>query len=65
MPPKAKQQKKPTTEEILRDMLIVQLGLAGLPQDQIREIVGVDMFRVNRIVKRLRNLRRQNYGQRS
>ncbi len=40
-----------TVEELLRDLLIVQLGLAGLTQVQIREIVGVDMNRVNRIVK--------------
>jgi hypothetical protein len=48
----AKQRKEQATvEELLRDLLIVQLGLAGLTQVQIREIVGVDMNRVNRIVK--------------
>ena len=45
---------KPTAEEILRDMFIAQLGLAGVPQQQIREIVGVDIHRVNRIVKLLK-----------
>ena len=40
-------------EDLLRDMLIVQLGLAGLSQHEIREIVGVDIHRVNRIVKYL------------
>ncbi len=40
-----------TTDDLLRDLLIVQLGLAGLTQHQIREIVGVDIHRVNRIVK--------------
>lgn len=44
------------TNELLRDLLIVQLGLAGLTQLQIREIVGVDMNRVNRIVKHLKKI---------
>jgi hypothetical protein len=56
MPPE-KQQRKQTTEDLLRDILIVQLGLAGLPQAQIREIVGVDMHRVNRIVKHFKKLK--------
>ena len=48
-----KKQKKEqfTTDDLLRDLLIAQLGLAGLTQHQIREIVGVDIHRVNRIVK--------------
>lgn len=46
-----KQKKEPATEELLRDLLIVQLGLAGLTQHEIREIVGVDIHRVNRIVR--------------
>jgi hypothetical protein len=52
-----KQRKEQTTEELLRDLLIVQLGLAGLTQHQIREIVGVDIHRVNRIVKHLKKVR--------
>lgn len=43
-----------TAEELLQDLLITQLGLAGVAQQQIREIVGVDMHRVSRIVKYLR-----------
>lgn len=46
---KAKQSS--TTEDILRDMLIVQLALAGLTRHQIRETVSVDMNRVTRLVK--------------
>lgn len=38
-------------EDLLRDMMIVQLLLAGIPQRQIREIVGVDLNRVTRIGK--------------
>jgi len=41
-------------KDILRDMLIAQLAVAGLTQHQIREIVGVDIYRVNRIVKRFK-----------
>jgi len=45
---KAKEQ---TTDDLLRDMLIVQLLLAGVGQHQIRQIVGVDIHRVSRIGK--------------
>jgi hypothetical protein len=47
----AAQQKKQSMEDILRDMFIAQLVQAGLTQHQIREIVGVDIYRVNRIAK--------------
>jgi len=49
-----KQKKPETVEDLLRDLMIVQLGLAGVPQLQIREIVGVDIYRVSRIVKHLK-----------
>jgi len=39
---------------VSRDSLIAQLSLAGLTQHQIREIVGVDIHRVNRIAKHLK-----------
>jgi hypothetical protein len=38
----------------LQDLLIVQLSLAGVGQAEIRQIVGVDMHRVNRIAKLLK-----------
>ena len=53
---KIKSRKNNITDELLRDLLIVHLGLAGLTQRQIREIVGVDTHRVNRIVKYFKNL---------
>ena len=56
--PEKKTQKKATTEDLLRDLMIIQLGIAGIPQQQIREIVGVDIYRVNRIVKHFKNLKR-------
>jgi hypothetical protein len=40
--------------ELLRDLLIVQLGLARVPQAKIREIAGCDLNRVNRVVSLLR-----------
>jgi hypothetical protein len=51
-----KRKKEQNTDDLLRDLLIVQLGLAGLTQLQIREIVGVDMHRVNRIVKHFKKI---------
>lgn len=53
-----KQKKGQVSEDLLRDLLIVQLGLAGLTQHQIREIVGVDIHRVNRIVKHFKKIRK-------
>lgn len=44
------QQAEPAIE-LLRNLLIAQLGLAGVAQAAIREIAGCDMNRVNRIVK--------------
>ena len=46
-----KVKKSETSEDLLRDLIIVQLGLAGLGRHQIREIVGVDMNRVTRILQ--------------
>ena len=45
---KAKQQ---SVEDLLRDLMIVQLALAGVGQHQIRQIAGVDIHRVSRIAK--------------
>jgi transposase-like protein len=38
-------------EDLIKDLMIIQLGLAGLSQHAIREIVGVDIHKVNKIVK--------------
>ena len=40
--------------DILKDILITELGSAGVPQQTIRSIVGCDMGRVSRIVKHLK-----------
>lgn len=42
------------TTELLRTMLIVQLGLAGIGQRQIREVAGCDMNRVTKTLKALK-----------
>lgn len=55
---KNKPKKDRTSEELLRDLLIVQLGLAGIPQSQIREIVGGDMNHVNRILKHFKKVKK-------
>jgi len=46
-----------SVEDLLRDMMIVQLLLAGIGQREIREIAGVDMGRVSRIGKLLKKPR--------
>jgi hypothetical protein len=42
------------TVELLRDMLIVQLGLAKVPLENIRAIAKCDKKRINRLVALLR-----------
>lgn len=44
--------------EVLKDMLITQLGLAGVPQQSIRKIAGCSINRVNAIVKHLKRAKR-------
>lgn len=60
---KANRKKSESVEDLLRDQneliqkqMIIQLGLVGLPQQTIREIVGVDIVRVNRIVKHFKKV---------
>ena len=40
--------------ELLRTILIVQLGLAGIGQRQIRAVAGCDMNRVTKTLKALK-----------
>ena len=46
------------TAELLRTLTIVQLGLAGVGQAQIRKIVGGAMGDINTIVKLLNSGKR-------
>jgi len=52
--------KKATSEDLLKDLLIVNLATAGLTQSQIREVVGGDIYRVNRIAKYIKNSRQKD-----
>jgi len=56
---KRTQKRKNAPEDLLRDILIVQLGLVGLTQHQIREIVGCDMKYVTRILKYFKKLKKK------
>lgn len=46
--------------ELLQDLLILELGKEKISQHEIRNIVGVDIHRVNRILKHLK----KEYGRR-
>lgn len=46
-----KSKKSDSVEDLLKDLMIIQLGLVGLSRHQVREIVGVDMHRVTRILR--------------
>lgn len=59
----AKKSANDETTELLRTMLIVQLGLAGIGQRQIREVVGCDMNRVTKTLKALKLKRTAEEGQ--
>lgn len=47
-------EKVESVEDLLRDMMIVQLLLAGVGQHEIRQIAGVGIHRVSRIGKLLK-----------
>ncbi len=48
---KEKNQQGDSSTELLRDLLIAQLGLAGVAGAEIRKIASCDMNRVTRILK--------------
>ena len=56
--PQKRQGKADTTVEVLKDILITQLGIAGVPQANIRKIVGCDMNRVSAIVRYVKTAKR-------
>jgi len=51
--PKEKGKSVDEHTELIRTLIIIQLGLAGIPQQSIRSIAGCDMNRVNKILKQL------------
>jgi hypothetical protein len=46
--------------DLLQDLLIVQLALAGVDNHSIRKVAGVEMRRVTRISKILKRSRRRS-----
>ena len=44
--------------DLMKKQMIIQLGIAGVPQAEIRQIVEVDMGRVNKIVKCLKKAKK-------
>lgn len=48
--------------EVLKNLLVVELAKAGVPQPEIRRIVGGEMARVNRIARyfKKRKVRKNN-----
>lgn len=63
--------KKPTTleellaaqSELLKDMFIADLALAGIPQREIARVVRVDLNRVTRLAKSLKRKKRDGSGE--
>jgi hypothetical protein len=62
--------KKPTTvdqllaaqSEILKDMFIAELAIAGVSQRDIAKVVHIDLNRVTRIAKRVKRRRSGGNG---
>jgi predicted transcriptional regulator len=55
---KAKDDHGGRVEELLQDLLITSLGIAGVKQSEIRKIVGCSMDRVSRIAKHIERSRK-------
>lgn len=58
----AKQPEEPGLLSTLQDILIFQMAVAGVPQSKIRNVMGVDMNRVNRIAKVVKKTRKSEEG---
>lgn len=51
-----------TQTELLRDMFIANLAIAGVPQLEIAKVVRVNLNRVNHIAKFLKKRKKGNTG---
>lgn len=58
MAPMKLQQQTDPTPDLLRDLLIVELTKAGVPQQDIRKYLGCDIVRVSSIAKLLKKAKR-------
>ncbi len=52
-----KKKSEKSLEDLIRDLMIIQLAVAGLGQREIRAIVGVDANRVAAIAKHFKKLK--------
>ncbi len=57
-----KSQESEGVTELLKNLMIVQLGLAGVQQRAIRSIVGCDINRVSRIVRHFKPAKKGTNG---
>lgn len=57
---KKTQKRQADAAELLTDLLIVELAKAGVPQLEIRKVVGCDVHRVSRIAKVLKKAVKQS-----
>lgn len=62
MSPKRERKKTNEIAEVLKNLLIVELAKAGVPQPEIRRIVGGDIVRVNRIARFFKKKRKETDG---
>jgi hypothetical protein len=62
MAAKKQANQKDQSAEFLKNLLIVELAKAGVPQTKIRKIVGGDMARVNRIARFFKKKAHQTTG---
>lgn len=51
-----------TQSELLKDMFIADLAIAGVPQREIAKVVRVDLNRVNRLAKSLKIKKKDTNG---
>jgi hypothetical protein len=54
MADKKKGKEDPGSTELLRDLLITELARAGVPQLEIRKIVGCDVHKDTRIARHIK-----------
>ncbi|HLY62564.1 MAG TPA: hypothetical protein VKV95_17620 [Terriglobia bacterium] len=51
MPTKNENKQTDSNTELLKDLLITELAKVGVPQLEIRKIVGCDIYKVSRIAR--------------
>jgi hypothetical protein len=49
--------------ELLKDMFIADLAIAGVPQREIAKVVHVNLNRVTRLAKSLKRRKRGDHGE--